>query len=54
MNIVYYISILLVFCLMPAAVLWLCRKVSLLGKIGPIMVLYAIGMGIANLPFLPP
>ncbi|MBO5700445.1 MAG: DUF819 family protein [Bacteroidales bacterium] len=53
MNIVYYISILLVFCLMPAAVLWLCRKVSLLGKIGPIMVLYAIGMGIANLPFLP-
>ncbi|MBO7269605.1 MAG: DUF819 family protein [Bacteroidales bacterium] len=53
MNIVYYISILLVFCLMPAAVLWLCRKVSLLGKIGPIMVLYAIGMGIANLPFMP-
>ncbi len=53
MNIVYYISILLVFCLMPAAVLWLCRKVSLLGKIGPIMVLYAIGMGIANIPFLP-
>ena len=53
MNIVYYISILLVFCLMPAAVLWLCRKVPVLGKIGPIMVLYAIGMGIANIPFLP-
>ena len=53
MNIVYYIAILLVFCLMPAGVLWLCKKVPLLGKVGPIMVLYAIGMGIANLPFLP-
>ena len=53
MNLLYYISILLVFCLMPAGVLWLCRKVPVLGKIGPIMVLYAIGMGIANLPFLP-
>jgi uncharacterized membrane protein len=38
---------------MPAGVLWLCRKVPVLGKIGPIMVLYAIGMGIANLPFMP-
>ena len=53
MNIVYYIAILLVFCLVPAGVLWLCKKVPLLGKVGPIMVLYAIGMGIANLPFLP-
>ena len=53
MNTVYYISILLVFCLMPAGVLWLCKRVPLLGKVGPIMVLYAIGMGIANLPFLP-
>lgn len=53
MNLLYYISILLVFCLMPAGVLWLCRKVPVLGKIGPIMVLYAIGMGIANLPFMP-
>lgn len=53
MNLLYYISFLLVFCLMPAGVLWLCRKVPVLGKIGPIMVLYAIGMGIANLPFMP-
>ena len=53
MNLLYYISILLVFCLMPAGVIWLCRKVPVLGKIGPIMVLYAIGMGIANLPFMP-
>ena len=53
MDIFFYIFILAVFCLVPAGVLWLCRKVSLLGKLGPIMVLYAIGMGIANLPFIP-
>lgn len=38
---------------MPAVVLWLCRRVSLLGKVGPIMVLYAIGMLIGNLPIIP-
>lgn len=53
MDILVYILVLLVFTLVPAGVMWLCRKVSLLGKLGPIMVLYAIGMGIANIPGLP-
>ncbi|MBR5857062.1 MAG: DUF819 family protein, partial [Bacteroidales bacterium] len=37
----------------PAGVIWLCRRVKVLGKIGPIMVLYAIGMIIGNLPIMP-
>lgn len=53
MSIVNYILLTLVFCLTPAVVLWLCRRIPLLGKIGPIMVLYAIGMIIGNLPFIP-
>ncbi len=52
MNTLYYPFIILAFCLIPAGVLWLCRKVAVLGKLGPIMILYAIGMGIANLPFI--
>lgn len=48
-----YILLLLIFCLTPAGVLWLCRRVTLLGKIGPIMVLYGLGMLIGNLPFTP-
>ncbi len=53
MQIVNYIVLTAIFCLTPALVLWLCRRVPLLGKIGPIMVLYAIGMIIGNLPTLP-
>ncbi len=53
MDILVYLLILLTFCLVPAGVMWLCRKVALLGKLGPIMVLYAIGMGIANISFMP-
>lgn len=53
MGILNYIALLAIFFLMPAAVLWLCRRVSLLGKVGPIMVLYAIGMLIGNLPIIP-
>lgn len=41
----------LIFCLAPAGVIWLCRRFPLLDNIGPIMVLYAIGMLIGNLPF---
>lgn len=39
------------FCLAPAGVIWLCRRFPLLDNIGPIMILYAIGMLIGNLPF---
>lgn len=53
MSIVNYIVLTLIFCLTPALVLWLCRRFPLLGKVGPIMVLYAIGMIIGNLPVLP-
>ena len=39
-----------IFCLAPAGVIWLCRRFPLLDNIGPIMILYAIGMLIGNLP----
>ena len=53
MTILSYIIYTLIFLLTPAGVIWLCRRVSLLGKLGPIMVLYAIGMLIGNMPFVP-
>lgn len=53
MNILTYIIILVTFCIIPAGVMWLCRRVELLGKLGTIMILYAIGMVIANIPVLP-
>ena len=40
----------IIFCLAPAGVIWLCRRFPLLDNIGPIMILYAIGMLIGNLP----
>ena len=48
-----YLIFTLLFLLLPAFVLWLCRKSKILGKIGPIMLLYMIGIGIGNLPCLP-
>ena len=45
------IVLVLVFLVAPAGVLWLCRKVPWLGKIGPILLLYAVGLIIGNLPF---
>ena len=39
-----------IFCLAPAGVIWLCRRFPPLDTIGPIMVLYALGMLIGNLP----
>lgn len=43
----------LVFVLAPAAVLWACRKVKLLGKLGPVLVLYLIGILIGNIGLIP-
>ena len=34
----------------PAGVLWLCRKYPIFDKIGPVMILYAIGLLFANIP----
>lgn len=46
------IILLIVFLLAPIGVLWLCRKVKFLGKVGPILILYIIGFIIGNLPFI--
>ena len=50
MAIFNYIWLTIMFCTIPAGVLWLCRKYPLLDKIGPVMILYAIGLLIANIP----
>ena len=50
MAIFNYLWLTIMFCTIPAGVLWLCRKFSWLDKIGPMMILYAIGLVIANIP----
>lgn len=47
------ILLVLVFLLAPAAVLWACRKVRLLGKLGPVLILYLIGIIIGNIGLVP-
>lgn len=47
------ILLVIFFCVAPAGVLWLCRKVPILNKIGPILLLYLVGIIIGNLPLLP-
>ena len=48
MEIVQSIILTAVLCLIPAGVLWLCRRFSWLGKIGPVLILYSIGIIIGN------
>lgn len=48
-----YILLTLIFCLAPALVLWLCRRVPLLDKLGPIMILYGLGIIIGNIGWSP-
>ena len=43
----------LIFCLAPAGVLWICRKVTLLGKIGPVLLLYILGVILGNIGIRP-
>lgn len=50
MTIFSYIALGSIFCLTPAGVIWLCRRFPLLDKLGPMMILYAIGIVIGNLP----
>ena len=50
MSILNLVAISAIFCLAPAGVIWLCRRFPLLDNIGPIMILYAIGMLLGNLP----
>ncbi len=47
------IILLLFYLLIPAAVIWLCRKVEFLNKIGPILILYLLGIIVGNLPIMP-
>lgn len=53
MSVVWIILLVAMFCLTPAGVIWLCRRYPLLDKLGPIMVLYAVGMLVGNLKFIP-
>ena len=53
MEVLNYIILTLALCTLPAGVIWLCRRFALLGKVGPIMVLYALGIVLTNLPFIP-
>lgn len=46
------ILLILIYCITPALVLRLCKKVPFFGKIGPILILYIIGVIVGNLPFI--
>lgn len=50
LSIFNYVWIAVLFCTIPAGVLWLCRKYPIFDKIGPVMILYAIGVVIGNIP----
>ena len=53
MPILNTIFLVLLFCLLPAGVLWLCRRFSLLNKIGPVLLLYGTGLLIGNIGLMP-
>ena len=53
MEILNWIILVAGFCLLPTVVLWLCRKFSFLGKIGPVLLLYGLGIIIGNIGLMP-
>ena len=53
MTIFNCIILILVFCTAPAGVLWICKKVPFLGKIGPVLLLYILGVIIGNIGIRP-
>ena len=53
MEILNWIVLIAGFCLIPAGVLQLCRRFPLLGKIGPVLLLYGIGLIIGNIGLMP-
>lgn len=53
MDILNIIILTVAFCTIPAGVLWLCRKIPVLGKIGPVLLLYLIGLIIGNVGLMP-
>lgn len=50
---VWDILMVLFFLTVPAGVMWICRRVPVLGKIGPVLILYLIGILVGNI-FHPP
>ena len=50
LTIFNYLWLAAMFCVIPAGVLWLCRKYPIFDKIGPVMILYVIGLIFANIP----
>ncbi len=53
MAILNYTLLTLIFVLAPALAIWLCRRFTLLEKLGPIMLLYAFGIILGNIPWKP-
>ena len=53
MNILNIVILTVLFCTIPAGVLLLCRRYPFLGKIGPVIILYAIGIIIGNIGLMP-
>lgn len=53
MEIVNWIILIAGFCLIPSVVLMLCRKYGFLKKIGPVMILYVLGIIIGNIGLMP-
>ena len=53
MNIINWIILIVGFCIIPAIVLRLCQRFSLLGKIGPVLLLYGLGIIIGNIGLMP-
>ncbi len=53
MEIFNWIILVCGFCLIPAGVLALCRRYAWLGKIGPVLILYLIGIIIGNVGLMP-
>lgn len=47
------IALVLFYLLAPAAVLWACRKVKVLDKVGPVLTLYILGVIVANIHIVP-
>lgn len=51
-NMICTAILIVIYCVTPALVLKLCKKVSFFGKIGPILILYILGVIIGNLPLI--
>ena len=47
------VLVVLFYLLVPAGVVWLCRRFSAIGKVGAILVLYFLGIILANLFVFP-